>query len=282
MRSLILLVCLALASIATLPAAAQVSFGFSAPGVSIGINVPAYPRLVPVPGYPVYYAPGLRANYFFYDGLYWIFQDGNWYESTWYNGPWYLVSPDAVPLYVLRVPVRYYRAPPPFFYGWAVNEPPHWHEHWGHEWAERHRGWEHWDHGRVPRAAPLPSYQQRFSGERYPHVVEDQARLAQRNYRYQPRDQAVRPRYEQHAVPAQGQRYHEQRAMPAQPQRYHEQRAMPAQPQRYEQRGAPAQPQYHDQRAAPAQAQRQEQRAAPAQQRHEQGRPEHPEAHPDR
>ena len=39
--------------------------------VSIGINVPVYPRLVQVPNYPVYYAPGLASNYFFYDGLYW-------------------------------------------------------------------------------------------------------------------------------------------------------------------------------------------------------------------
>src|ERR1700737_1967258 len=87
-------------------AAAQVSVGIEFPGVNIGINLPAYPQLVPVPGYPVYYAPQMNSNYFFYDGMYWVYQRDNWYASTWYNGPWDLVSPEEVPLFVLRVPVR--------------------------------------------------------------------------------------------------------------------------------------------------------------------------------
>jgi hypothetical protein len=53
-------------------AVAQVSIGIGLPGVSIGINLPVYPQLVPVPGYPVYYAPQLNSNFFFYDGLYWV------------------------------------------------------------------------------------------------------------------------------------------------------------------------------------------------------------------
>ena len=67
-----------------------------------------YPQLVPVRGYPVYYAPQLNSNYFFYDGMYWVYQRDNWYASSWYNGPWGLVAREAVPLYVLRIPVRYY------------------------------------------------------------------------------------------------------------------------------------------------------------------------------
>ncbi len=42
--------------------------------VSIGINLPVYPNLVVVPGYPVYYAPQLQANFFFYDGMYWVYR----------------------------------------------------------------------------------------------------------------------------------------------------------------------------------------------------------------
>ena len=66
--------------VAPLPAAADVSvgIGIGLPNVSIGINVPAYPRLVRVPGYPVYYAPHLHVNLFFYDGLYWLFYNDNW------------------------------------------------------------------------------------------------------------------------------------------------------------------------------------------------------------
>src|SRR5512141_1930654 len=93
----------------SLPSAmAQVSVGIGLPGVSIGINLPLYPELVPVPGYPVYYAPRLDSNYFFYDGMYWAYQGDNWYASSWYNGPWGLVGPEFVPLFVLRVPVSYY------------------------------------------------------------------------------------------------------------------------------------------------------------------------------
>ena len=91
------------------PALAQLSIDFEVPGASIGINLPAYPQLQRVPGYPVYYAPGMNSNYFFYDGLYWVYQGDNWYASSWYNGPWGLVDPVDVPVFVLRVPVRYYR-----------------------------------------------------------------------------------------------------------------------------------------------------------------------------
>jgi hypothetical protein len=205
MRSLILAITLAIAGIT--PAAAQLSFGFSSGGVSIGVNVPTYPQLVRVPGYPVYYAPNLPTNYFFYDGLYWVFQDGEWYQSSWYNGPWQLVPPDAVPLFILRVPVRYYHRPPAFFHGWALNAPPRWDEHWGRGWAEHHRNWNRWDHAHAPAAAPLPTYQRRYTGDRYPRA-EQQFAERDRNYRYQPRDNVVRQHYEPRA--AQGPQRQEQ------------------------------------------------------------------------
>ena len=77
---------------------AQVSVGIQIglPGVQIGVNMPSYPTLVAVPGYPVYYDPQASANYFFYDGLYWVYTDDNWYASSWYNGPWELTSRDYV------------------------------------------------------------------------------------------------------------------------------------------------------------------------------------------
>ena len=80
----------------------HVGVGISVPGVSIGINLPAYPRMVRVPGYPVYYSPAVNLNYFFYDGLYWVFQGDNWYVSSWYNGPWEWVGRDYVPLMCCR------------------------------------------------------------------------------------------------------------------------------------------------------------------------------------
>ncbi len=139
------------------PATAQVSVGIGFPGVSIGINLPAYPQLVRVPGYPVYYAPSLNSNFFFYDGMYWVYQGDNWYASSWYNGPWGLVAPAVVPLYILRVPVRYYRQPPVYFGGWRTDAPPRWGDHWGREWEQQRGGWDRWNHSAVPAPAPLPS-----------------------------------------------------------------------------------------------------------------------------
>lgn len=179
---------------------AQVSIGIGFPNISIGINLQAYPQLLRIPGYPVYYAPRLGANFFFYDTMYWVFQDDNWYTSSWYNGPWGLVGPEYVPLFVLRIPVRYYRQPPPYFLGWRSDAPPRWGDHWGHEWEQRRSGWDRWDHNAIPVPAPLPAYQRQYSGDRYPRQVDQQQSLQQRNYRYQPRDPVVRQHYQEQAV----------------------------------------------------------------------------------
>jgi hypothetical protein len=178
------------------PSAAQVSVGIGLPHVSIGINLPAYPQLVHVPGYPVYYAPGLQANFFFYDGLYWVFHGDNWYASSWYNGPWWFVEPYAVPAYILRVPVRYYRHPPPSFRAWRPDAPPHWGDYWGHNWEQRSRGWDNWDRRAVPPPAPLPSYQRQYSRDQYPRQMDRQRELQQERYRYQPRDPVVQRQYQ--------------------------------------------------------------------------------------
>lgn len=185
-------------------AEAQVSIGIGLPNVSIGINLPLYPQLTPVPGYPVYYAPQLDANYFFYDGMYWVYQNDNWYASAWYNGPWGFVEPNYVPLFVLRVPVRYYRQPPVYFHGWQSNAPPRWGQHWGHGWEQNHHGWNKWNRGSAPAPAPLPAYQRQYSGDRYPRQLEQQQTLRNQHYRYQPREKVVRQHFKQQGVaPAQ-------------------------------------------------------------------------------
>lgn len=169
--------------------------------ISIGINVPAYPEFVVVPGYPVYYAPRMEANMFFYDGLYWVYHNDNWYESSWYNGPWWLVYPEDVPLFILRIPVRYYRMPPVYFIGWQFNAPPRWGDHWGRDWSQHRRDWDKWDRRYVPAPAPLPAYQRQYSGDRYPRQVEQQRELHQKNYRFQPRDPEVRRQHQEQSTP---------------------------------------------------------------------------------
>ncbi len=176
------------------PALSEVSVTVAIPGVSIGIDQPAYPELMPIPGYPVYYAPQAHANLFFYDGLYWVYHDDRWLSSAWYNGPWDLVDPYYVPLFVLRVPVRYYIYPPPYFHGWVNWAPPRWDIHWGPRWAQHRHDWDQWDRRVSWHAAPPPVYQRHFSGDRYPRR-EHQHALRDEHYRYQPRDAAVRQRY---------------------------------------------------------------------------------------
>ena len=243
-------------------AVAGVSIGIGLPGLSIGINLPIYPDLVPVPGYPVYYAPGYAGNYFFYDGMYWVYQNDNWYASTWYNGPWGYVDPMSVPVYVLRVPVGYYRQPPVYFGGWQSNAPPRWGEHWGHSWEQRRGGWDHWNRGSAPRPAPLPTYQRQYAGSRYPKV-EQQRALRTQQYHYQPREQVVRQHFKQadQKAPA-AQRGKQEKPQGRSPQQQGTQHAAP------HQQGAPSA--QHRQQPAQQHQQQAQHRQQPAQQRQQQ------------
>ena len=194
------------------PAVAQVSIGFGVPGLSIGVNLGGYPDLERVPGYPVYYAPRADSNVFFYDGAYWAYARDDWYVSSWYDGPWDRVAPYDVPDYVLRVPVRYYRRPPAYFRGWQPEAPPRWGQHWGADWEQRRSGWDRRDRRSAPPPAPRPDYQRSYSGNRYPRP-EEQSGLRQQNYRYQPREDVVRERYQQ--APRQDQRRQQMTPRPA-------------------------------------------------------------------
>jgi len=197
MRNLLIVLSMLLLPPSAARAEVSLGIGISVPGVNVGINMPMYPRLVAVPGYPVYYDPMVDANYFFYDGMYWVFEGDDWYVSGWYNGPWQLVAREYVPLYVLRIPVRYYRRPPPYFRGWHADAPPRWGHHWGHDWEQQHRGWDKWDRRSTPRPAPLPRYQRRFTGDSYPRVPEVQHLIQSKKYRYQPRESATQQYYPQ-------------------------------------------------------------------------------------
>jgi hypothetical protein len=255
MRNVLVIVWVLLWSITS--ASAQLSVGIGLPGVSIGINLPVYPQLVPVPGYPVYYAPQVSSNYFFYDGMYWVYQRDSWYASSWYNGPWGLVAPEAVPLFVLRIPVRYYRQPPVYFRGWQADAPPRWGEHWGPTWVQRRQGWDHWDRNAAYRPAPLPAYQRQYSGTRYPRTEQQQA-LQSQNYRYQPQDAVVQQHYQAQqvrraAAPQGSQQARPERGSPPQVQQqpHPQQRQQPKTQAQRQQQG----PDQHQQQAPGSQGQ---------------------------
>ena len=206
MRYVLLAMAILLAPAIPPPAQAQtqLSIGISDRGFSLGFVMSTYPALVRIPGYPVYYDPRVDANYFFYDGLYWVYEDDNWYSSGWYNGPWDLIPPAYVPFFILRIPVRYYRRPPAYFRYWRADAAPHWGERWGRDWERQHSGWDRWDRRSVPVAAPLPSYQRNYTGSRYPRQREQQRTIESRSYRYQPREAVSRQILEQRrqGVPA--------------------------------------------------------------------------------
>src|ERR1044071_4413954 len=161
----------------------------AAANAQVSINLEVFPNLVPVPNYPVYYAPGVRGNYFFYDGFYWVFNvnDGYWYSSTWYNGPWVYVEPAFVPQPILVVPYRYYRVRPVYWGGWAYDRPPRWDVYWGHDWVSRRAGWDRWDRSRRYVTAPLPVFQRQYERGRYPSPAQ-QVTIYRERYNYRPRD----------------------------------------------------------------------------------------------
>lgn len=136
-------------------------------GVDLGVDLPAHPRLIRVPGHPVHYDPRIRLNYFFFDGMFWMFENERWYASTWYNGPWNRVGIYDVPVYVLRVPVRYYHRPPPYFHGWNIDAPPRWSERRGPERDARGEDWAQRDRRATPNRTP-------HAGIRHPQAAERQ------------------------------------------------------------------------------------------------------------
>ena len=70
------------------------------------------PRLVLVPGSPVYYAPALPVDVFFYRGLYYRLYRDTWFSAPGYGGPWRYVAYPSVPRPIIAVPPPYHKIPP--------------------------------------------------------------------------------------------------------------------------------------------------------------------------
>lgn len=173
-----------------------------------------------------------------------------------------------------------------YFQGWQVNAPPRWGDHWGNAWAQRRSGWDRWDRNSAPTPAPLPVYQRKYSGDRYPGA-EQQRTLHNQEYRYQPRESVVRQLVQTpRAQSAPEQVRHEAPGMPPMrnPARQDAQHVNPPPPA---QQNAPTpprtQPRLHGednvQRPAPAQD-RQQKGAVPAQQQNRQPKNEVPQHQP--
>ena len=161
----------------------------------IDVDLPQYPEMQPVANSPVYWAPGVDSNYFFYDGLYWDYCcDDHWFASAWYNGPWQLVDPVYVPTYVLWVPVDYYHHHHPFFRGTSRGHPPHWGQHWGAQWQQRHNAI-YGGRQQPPVRAPLPEYQRNYPRGNYPGTPGMQVVIRNQHYAYRPIEGVSRGHY---------------------------------------------------------------------------------------
>jgi hypothetical protein len=108
-KTVVLQVVIALAVLAAVPAAAQVSMSIN---VGPPIIFPAPPRVVVIPQSPVTYVPDTTYNVFVYGGRYYSFHEGAWFMAPSHGGPWAFVPVEQVPRPVIGVPVRYYKVPP--------------------------------------------------------------------------------------------------------------------------------------------------------------------------
>jgi hypothetical protein len=108
-------------------------------GLNLNFSIPL--QWAPVPGLPVYYATNAPANIFQYNGQYYVYDGASWYVAPTYNGPWIIVAPEFVPAIVLRVPVVYYRVPPPHWRAWHPGAPPRWEFVYGPAWAHHRPAW---------------------------------------------------------------------------------------------------------------------------------------------
>ena len=125
---------LAVACVLGGPAEARVDVG-----LNLNFTLPL--QWAPVPGLPVYYGANAPANIFQYNGQYYVFDNGAWYVGPTYNGPWIVVEPQFVPAVLLRIPVAYYRVPPPHWHGWHAGAPPRWEVIYGPAWTHHRPAW---------------------------------------------------------------------------------------------------------------------------------------------
>jgi len=101
------LICAAFCLLLAVPAAAgvNVNIGIGVPIAAPVVVVPAAPSMVVVPGTPVYYAPGLNVDVFFYGGFWWTPHNGYWFRANTYDGPWAVVH--QPPPTIVRMPHNY-------------------------------------------------------------------------------------------------------------------------------------------------------------------------------
>jgi hypothetical protein len=88
------------------------SLGINMPPLPPAIVVTRPPALHVIPGTPVFYAPEVERQLYFYSGNWYRLYDGYWFRAAYNNGPWAYLSPLNVPYVFSDLSPRYYRVPP--------------------------------------------------------------------------------------------------------------------------------------------------------------------------
>jgi hypothetical protein len=149
MRRTRILACAALCLVLAAPAAAElninVGIGIPAPVIAI----PVGPAMVVIPGTPVYYAPGLDVDIFFYQGYWWTPYQGYWFRSHAYNGPWTAMH---------RPPSAFMNLPPNY-HQMVVREKPI-------PYGQFKRHWREWQRPRGGQSYGSPYHGSRTRGGR--------------------------------------------------------------------------------------------------------------------
>ncbi len=101
--------------VAVLMSVGMLSPGTSHAGIGVSVTIPlpvlrldAPPALTIIAGTPVYFAPDVQADLFFYHGNWYRPYGGEWYVSAEFRGPWGHVAIGNVPPPLVDLP-PYYR-----------------------------------------------------------------------------------------------------------------------------------------------------------------------------
>jgi hypothetical protein len=115
-------------------AGVDVHIGVGVP-VLPAVVIPAPPAVVMIPNMPVYYAPDVGMDLFFYSGSWYRRHDDHWFRASYYNGPWAYTQPSHVPAVFMHMPAHYNRIPP----GHARIPHGQLRKHWHREQSRHHR-----------------------------------------------------------------------------------------------------------------------------------------------
>lgn len=76
------------------------------------IVIPEPPVVVLIPGTPVYHAPHVGIDIFFYSNRWYRKHNGRWYKASYYNGPWAYLPVQRIPVALVNLPPDYRHIPP--------------------------------------------------------------------------------------------------------------------------------------------------------------------------